>query len=264
MGGRSRRGRRRRGAGRRPATRGWCGSSASPATASASPRCTAAACERFDFDSVLLPCNHSLLQQPDYRADFDALVEECRARHVAVQTIKAVARRRWPADSDEPRYAWYQPLPPGPALERAVAFVLGRARAVPEHVERRPPARRRRAAASGPIAAPREAELDADVADHDMAPLFDGRELERIWRPGPHTLGRRGLGPAIPRSARPETAQPARDARHTGPHRVQAGTEHHEATDHQDRREDRDQADANADASSAVETMARPRRLSSC
>ena len=136
--------------------------------------------ERFDFDSVLLPCNHLMVQQPDYRAHFDALVEECRARDVAVQTIKSVARRRWPADSDEPHFAWYEPLPPGPALERAVAFVLARpglflitscdARRLEAIV----------AAASAPVSAPAAAALDADVAEHDMAPLFDGRELERI------------------------------------------------------------------------------------
>src|SRR5918995_1230299 len=136
--------------------------------------------ERFDVDSVLLPCNHLMLRLPEYRAHFDALVEECRERGVAVQTIKAVARRRWPADSDEPHYAWYQPLPPGPALTRAVAFVLSRpglflntssdARLLDAIV----------AAASGPIEAPREEDLDADVAEFDMAALFDGRELERI------------------------------------------------------------------------------------
>jgi len=136
--------------------------------------------ERFDVDSVLLPCNHLMLRLPEYRAHFDALVEECRERGVAVQTIKAVARRRWPAESDEPHYAWYQPLPPGPALTRAVAFVLSRpglflntssdARLLDAIV----------AAASGPIEAPREEDLDADVTELDMAALFDGRELERI------------------------------------------------------------------------------------
>ena len=135
---------------------------------------------RFDLDSVLLPCNHLMLRQPEYRRQFDALVEECRSRQVAVQTIKSVARRRWPADSEEPHYSWYQPLPPGPALERAVAFVLARpglflntssdARLLDAIV----------AAASGPITMPSEDELDADVGAHDMRALFDGRELERI------------------------------------------------------------------------------------
>ena len=136
--------------------------------------------ERFDVDSVLLPCNHLMLRQPEYREHFEALVEECRERQVAVQTIKAVARRRWPADSAEPHYSWYQPLPAGPALERAVAFVLTRpglflntssdARLLDAIV----------AAASGPLTVPAEEELDADVAEHEMSALFDGRQLERI------------------------------------------------------------------------------------
>src|SRR4051812_46162422 len=51
--------------------------------------------ERFDFDSVLFPWNFSLLRDPAYRADVDALLELCAEREVAVQTIKSVARRRW-------------------------------------------------------------------------------------------------------------------------------------------------------------------------
>src|SRR5579884_1729589 len=46
--------------------------------------------ERFDFDSVLLPCNYALLSDGGYRSDFEALVETCQTRRVAVQTIKSV------------------------------------------------------------------------------------------------------------------------------------------------------------------------------
>src|ERR1700685_1627044 len=52
--------------------------------------------ERFDFDSVLLPYNVALVSDDRYRADVDALLEVCQQRGVAVQTIKSVARRRWP------------------------------------------------------------------------------------------------------------------------------------------------------------------------
>src|SRR5262245_1702794 len=50
---------------------------------------------RFAFDSVLLPYNYPMLAQPDYASDVEALLAECRTRNVAVQTIKAIARRRW-------------------------------------------------------------------------------------------------------------------------------------------------------------------------
>src|SRR3954470_14718121 len=79
---------------------------------------------RFDFDSVLLPYNFTMLENPAYRADVEELLELCAERDVAVQTIKSVARRRWPEDADEPHHAWYQPLPEGEALARAVAYVL--------------------------------------------------------------------------------------------------------------------------------------------
>jgi aryl-alcohol dehydrogenase-like predicted oxidoreductase len=80
--------------------------------------------ERFDFDSVLLPYNFAMLSQPAYSADFSALMQTCGERHVAVQTIKAVARRRWRDEDKSPRYSWYEPLREPGAIGRAVRFVL--------------------------------------------------------------------------------------------------------------------------------------------
>jgi len=82
--------------------------------------------ERFPFDSVLLPYNFTMMGGRDYAADFEALLALCQARGVAVQTIKAVARRRWQDDSQR-RFSWYEPLKDPPAIRRAVGFVLGRA-----------------------------------------------------------------------------------------------------------------------------------------
>ena len=42
-----------------------------------------------------------------------------------MQTIKAVARRRWPADHEGARYSWYEPLRDDAAIGRAVRWVLG-------------------------------------------------------------------------------------------------------------------------------------------
>jgi aryl-alcohol dehydrogenase-like predicted oxidoreductase len=80
---------------------------------------------RFDFDSVLLPCNPSMLASSEYAAEFDALVALCRERGVAVQTIKAIARRRWPEGVQPDHTTWYQPLESPEAIERAIHFVLG-------------------------------------------------------------------------------------------------------------------------------------------
>lgn len=137
---------------------------------------------RFPFDSVLLPYNVTLLRQPDYRAEVDALLDDCRARGVAVQTIKSIARRRWTDADTEPHFSWYKPIEDADALARAVRLVLSNdqlflnsssdARLLGATLE----------VASGPDATrpPAAAELDADVADLDLQPLFDGGALERI------------------------------------------------------------------------------------
>ena len=139
-----------------------------------------ASLERFDFASVLFPYNHVLLRDPAYRASVERLLEVCAARGVATQTIKSVARRRWAPDDAGPRFAWYRPLPEGDALARAVAFVLSNpqvflntssdATLLPATI----------AAAQGDPVAPSERDLEADEAELDMAPLFDGDALERI------------------------------------------------------------------------------------
>jgi aryl-alcohol dehydrogenase-like predicted oxidoreductase len=128
---------------------------------------------RFAFDSVLLPYNFPMLAQPAYAADVDTLLAECRGRGVAVQTIKAIARRRWASDAPARRFSWYEPLRDPGAIRRAVHWVLARpglflnttsdATLLPAIL----------AAASAPIEAPSDAELRADVAREAMAPLFE-------------------------------------------------------------------------------------------
>jgi aryl-alcohol dehydrogenase-like predicted oxidoreductase len=81
--------------------------------------------DRFDFDSVLLPYNFITMRNDYYRANFDALLETCTARRVAVQTIKSIALRPW-MDSDHTRTTWYQPLESPADIDLAVSWVLGR------------------------------------------------------------------------------------------------------------------------------------------
>src|SRR5499427_6691505 len=80
--------------------------------------------ERFDFGSVLMPYNHVMHQNERYRDDFDAVVRLCEERHVAVQTIKSIARGPW-ATSDRTHTTWYQPLEDQADIDRAVHYVLG-------------------------------------------------------------------------------------------------------------------------------------------
>jgi len=81
--------------------------------------------ERFYFDAVLVPYNHSLMQSPRYGADFAALVTLCRERDVAVQTIKSIARRPWAGRPRTCNTYFYEPLDVQHAVDRAVHWVLG-------------------------------------------------------------------------------------------------------------------------------------------
>jgi len=85
-----------------------------------------ASLEHFAFDSVLFPYNLPMLDQPDYAEDVEKLLACCAERGVAAQTIKAVARRRWPAEGERGRLCWYEPLEEPAAFEQAVGLVLAR------------------------------------------------------------------------------------------------------------------------------------------
>ncbi|HTF32300.1 MAG TPA: aldo/keto reductase [Myxococcota bacterium] len=128
--------------------------------------------ERFDFDSVLLPYNFSMMQDAEYAEQFESLLALCRKRNVAVQTIKSIARRRW-EDGTKPRTTtWYEPLENQADIDRAVHFALGRPGVfvntasdlglLPPMIE----------AARRYERAPNEAALRADAQRLAIAPLF--------------------------------------------------------------------------------------------
>jgi aryl-alcohol dehydrogenase-like predicted oxidoreductase len=82
--------------------------------------------EQFDFDSVLLPYSYILMQNPEYALDFERLLNRCRERNVAVQTIKAIVRRPWPEGVDRNSSTWYEPLTEQTHIDTAVHWVLSR------------------------------------------------------------------------------------------------------------------------------------------
>ena len=82
------------------------------------------ALERFPFDSVLAPCNPTILRDPVYGPDFSELVRVCVERGVAVQTIKAITRGPWGA-VEPSAGTWYEPLTRQEDIDSAVWFVLG-------------------------------------------------------------------------------------------------------------------------------------------
>jgi aryl-alcohol dehydrogenase-like predicted oxidoreductase len=128
--------------------------------------------ERFPFDSVLLPYNFTMMSIPEYAADFEALVAECRERGVAVQTIKAIARRRWQDDDTQRRFSWYEPLKEPNAIGRAVHFVLSRSELFLNSSSDATLLRLILDAAAQRSAAPSANELKADVSRYVMQPLF--------------------------------------------------------------------------------------------
>ncbi len=81
--------------------------------------------ERFDFDSVLLPCNYITLQNAYYAENFNALLETCQERNIAVQTIKSIAYQPWLGRERTAR-TWYRPLQSQEEIDMAVWWVLER------------------------------------------------------------------------------------------------------------------------------------------
>lgn len=137
--------------------------------------------ERFPFDSVLLPYNATMMRQPAYAADFEALAADCAARGTAVQTIKSIAKKRWD-DGIGGHFSWYEPLTDPDAIRRGVRFALSRpgfflnsssdGRLLPLILEFAAEAAAEALATGGAVAAPAAAEMDADIARHGMQPLF--------------------------------------------------------------------------------------------
>jgi aryl-alcohol dehydrogenase-like predicted oxidoreductase len=136
--------------------------------------------DRFPFDSVLLPFSFVGLQDDTYRADVEALLERCAADQVAVQTIKAIGRARWPEGYDGPRYSWYEPVTDTEAIGRAVRWVLGHEQVFLNTSSDARLLGTALAAAEDPTPVPSDADLQADVDRLGITPLFDGAQLERI------------------------------------------------------------------------------------
>ena len=78
----------------------------------------------FDFDSVLLPYNHVMMQNPQYAQGFENVLALCKERDVAVQTIKGVSRSPW-NEVKQSRTTWYRPLEDQHDIDLAVHWIFG-------------------------------------------------------------------------------------------------------------------------------------------
>ncbi len=81
--------------------------------------------ERFDFDSLLLPYNPTMMQNPQYAADFETLIKICEEKKVAVQTIKTLSRGPW-GDKEKVHNTWYEPFSDQADIDKVVHWALSR------------------------------------------------------------------------------------------------------------------------------------------
>ncbi len=136
------------------------------------------ALERFPFTSVLLPLNYPMYDNPQYRADFDALAAVCKERNVAMQTIKAVCRRPWPEGAERYAASWYEPLVETPAVQKAVHWVFGHPAQVflntVADIHQLPGVLEAAGSFSG--SAPDEDSMRAMVQEYQMIPLWPEHE----------------------------------------------------------------------------------------
>lgn len=128
--------------------------------------------ERFAFDSVLLPFNYPMMQNPDYARDFWRLFEVCQTRGVAMQTIKGITLGPW-GEKEHTTTTWYEPLQEQADIDMTVHWVLGQqgvflntagdVRLLPKVLD---------AAERFTGARPSDAEMGDLVGKQGMAPLF--------------------------------------------------------------------------------------------
>ena len=127
--------------------------------------------ERFDFDSVLLPYNRPTMRLPYYAENFNALLDTCRQRKVAVQTIKAVALAPWDGRK-KTAATWYEPFTEQADIEPAVWWALGEETVFLNSVGDVDILPRFLDAASRYQARPSEAEMDALFERLQPQPIF--------------------------------------------------------------------------------------------
>jgi aryl-alcohol dehydrogenase-like predicted oxidoreductase len=129
------------------------------------------ALERFDFDSVLLPYNYMMMQNPRYAAEVKELFSICRERNVAIQAIKSIARGEW-GDQPHSRDTWYHPLEDQADIDLAVHWVLGEPMAFLNSAGDIHILPRVLAAAQRYQSKPSDSEMEALATRAGMQPLF--------------------------------------------------------------------------------------------
>jgi predicted aldo/keto reductase-like oxidoreductase len=126
---------------------------------------------KYDFDSVLFPYNYTMMQNPQYSADVNNLMDLCTKRSVAIQTIKSLSKG--PVGEAVNHYAtWYEPITDPSAIATSVNWVLdnpkvflnstGDITLLPTLLQK----------ASEPLFKPSEEDMKALVSEQGIKPLF--------------------------------------------------------------------------------------------
>ncbi len=85
---------------------------------------TEAAMDRYDFDSILFPCNVASFHKGNFGP---TIIEKARSKGVARLALKLLARQKWPKDDPQRgqwRKCWYQPITDPAEAVLAVRFTL--------------------------------------------------------------------------------------------------------------------------------------------
>ena len=128
--------------------------------------------QNYDFDSVLLPHNFSMMSQEQYKNDFEKLYSLARSKSVAIQTIKSIALRRWSQEDKEKRFSWYRPITEKHPLKRAVDYTLSMEGLFLNSSSDATLLEVLLSAAAEPVVEPSEEEMQNDLRELGMEPLF--------------------------------------------------------------------------------------------
>ncbi len=86
------------------------------------------ALRRYPFETVLTPWNYILSTDENFRADYEALVEEVKRQDAGLMIIKTISRRNWPegdpTGGDQKYTTWYEPFDRQEYVDAAVSWVL--------------------------------------------------------------------------------------------------------------------------------------------
>ena len=127
---------------------------------------------RFNFDTVLLPCNYLLLQNEYYASHFHSLLSYCKEKNIAFQTIKSIARGLW-GDKQRSHVTWYDPITDDESISRMVRWVLSNPDIFLITVGDMQLLSKVLTAAADHGAPLKDEEMTAVVQREEMVPLFD-------------------------------------------------------------------------------------------